>query len=581
MTKAESPEFGTANFVVMGVFLVATLGIGVFYGVRGKSSRSLLISRNMSVAPVSLSMMATFLSAILIVGTPSEIFYFGLEWYACVFAFPCGAIISAVVFQPVFFPLGLTSVYEYLGLRYGTQWMTRVGTVAFMTQNLLYTGIALYAPSIVLSNVTGLSSAAAIFLVGLVGTSYTAFGGFKAVIWADVLQAVIMVIGVLAIIIQGCVNVGGFTQMMDINREHGRLTMFSWKLDPLQRHNFWNTFFGQLVMWSSLLGVNQPAVQRLFSLPTYKKAALTSVISGFLMVIMISLAVFSGLSIFATYAEADPLKTGVTQRRDELVPHFVADQLGHVPGLGGLFIACVLSGALSTISSSLNSLATVTWEDFFRHCDCFSQLGDRATRWVLRGIALLYGLISIGLAFLAGKMGGVLQVAVGVYGGCTGPILGLFCMALFVPFSNPTGATSGLVVGLILALWASFGASFSGVSKPVMLPTLPAETLFNSTSAAAAAVADETVEKTGLEIFYSISYMLYSLLGFLATTVTGIVVSAITGGSKTRVESHLLSPAVRCLAQKKKYRLDHHNGKANTGFEMEQQENGRKDVTGA
>ena len=101
---------------------------------------------------------------------------------------------------------------------------------------------------------------------------------------------------------------------------------------------------------------------------------------------MVSMSTVSGLAIFATYAACDPLRAGVTSRRDELVPHFVADQLGHVPGLGGLFIACVLSGALSTISSSLNSLAAVTWEDFFRDSSCTSRLSDNSRRWALRGI---------------------------------------------------------------------------------------------------------------------------------------------------------------------------------------------------
>ena len=107
-----------------------------------------------------------------------------------------------------------------------------------------------------------------------------------------------------------------------------------------------------------------------------------------MMFVMTTLAVLAGLAIFATYATCDPLRAGVTSRRDELVPHFVADQLGHVPGLGGLFIACVLSGALSTISSSLNSLAAVTWEDFFRDSSCTARLTDASRRWLLRGIGM-------------------------------------------------------------------------------------------------------------------------------------------------------------------------------------------------
>ncbi|XP_043233659.1 sodium-coupled monocarboxylate transporter 2-like [Amphibalanus amphitrite] len=566
---SSASEFGTVNFVVMALFVAATLAIGVFYGLRGQDAQGLLISRDMRVAPVALSIMATFLSAILIVGTPSEVFYFGLEWYVCAVTFPLACIISAALFLPVFHRLGLTSVYEYLGLRYDSSLAKVIGTSAFMTQNLLYTGIALYAPSIVLSNVTGMPDWAAIVLVAFLGTSYTAFGGFRAVIWADVLQAGVMVAGVLAIIIQGCINVGGFSEMLDVNRLHGRLTLFTWDFDPLQRHNFWNIFFGQLFMWTSLLGVNQPAVQRLLSLPTYRKAAMTSVFGGLMMFIMTTLAVLAGLAIFATYSSCDPLRAGVTSRRDELVPHFVADQLGHVPGLGGLFIACVLSGALSTISSSLNSLAAVTWEDFFRDSACIVGLSEAGRRWAVRAIALVYGIASMLMAFLAKNMGGVLQIAIGVYGGCTGPVLAIFILALFVPFSNPKGLTVGLLVGLALALSASFGASFGGAAPPAMLPTEVDGCGFNVTVPESANVADSAAEKVVRNKFFSISYMLYSVLGFVGTFVIGIIVSLVTGGSNIEVNPEMLSPAMSCFAQKAKFRLPHSNGASNNAFEME------------
>ncbi|XP_043205678.1 sodium-coupled monocarboxylate transporter 1-like [Amphibalanus amphitrite] len=561
--------FGTVNFVVMALFVAATLAIGVFYGLRGQDAQGLLISRDMNVAPVSLSMMATFMSAILIIGTPSEIFYFGMQWFVVVLTFPVASIIISVFILPVFYRMELTSVYEYLGKRYNTRVMTMVGTVAFMMQNLLYTGIALFAPTIVLSNVTGMPIWAAIVLVALLGTSYTAFGGYKAVVWADVLQACVMVCGVTAIIVQGCINVGGFSEMLDVNRQHGRLTMFTWDIDPLQRYNFWNTFFGQIFVWISLLGVNQPAVQRLLSLPTLKQATLTSLISSFLIVIMVSLSTVSGLAIFATYSSCDPLRAGVTSRRDELVPHFVADQLGHVPGLGGLFIACVLSGALSTISSSLNSLAAVTWEDFFRDSAWTARLSEAGRRWVLRGIALVYGIISMLMAFVAKNMGGVIQVATGVYGGCTGPILAMFVMGLFMPFTNPKGVTTGLVLGLALSLWISFGASFSGAAPPVMLPSSADGCSFNVTiTANVTDDAMETREKGTFDTLYSISYMLYAVIGFVATMVTGILVSLLTGGGQGSVDEEYLSPAMSWHSRKKKFHPSNTNGASNDAYEM-------------
>lgn len=571
-------QFGTVNTVVMTVFVLATLAIGVFYGIRDRTGEKLLISRDMSVLPVSLSMMATFMSAILIIGTPSEIYFFGMQLEVGVFSIVVAGVLSAFVFLPVFHKLQLTSVYEYLGLRYGTRWMTGVTTTAFMIQNLLYTSVVLVAPAIVLSNVMEMDDGIAIAAIGLLGTVYTAFGGFRAVVWADVFQTFIMFAGIIAIILQGSVNVGGFSQIMDISREHGRLTMFTWKLDPLQRMNFWNTFFGLSVTWTSLLGVNQPAVQRSLSLPTYGKSVRMIAITVVLIVVIWTLATMSGLAIFATYAGCDPLASGLIKRQDEIVPHFVAEYFAHIPGLGGLFLACVLSGALSTVSSSLNALAAVTWEDFLKQSTCVARLEADARAWILRGLSLAFGVASILLAFLAKNMGSVVPVAIAVYGGVSGPILGVFCLAVLVPFSNPAGATAGLVSGVVLALWASFGASFSRLPPPGTLPTHINNCPFNTTDGMNLTLtsSNQSTQESHLnsdnilsplDTLYSISYMLFSVLGFATTLFIGIVISLLTCGSKIEVDPEHVSPLVRCKLAKREQQSPRLAENHNTAFE--------------
>ena len=122
------------------------------------------------------------------------------------------------------------------------------------------------------------------------------------------------------------------------------------------------------------------------------------------------------------------------KRADQLMPYYVMDSMAHVPGIAGLFTAGVFSGAFSTLSSGFNSLAAVTWDDFLK--GHLSKMAPKSNANLTKAIAATYGIISVSMAFLVGKLGTVFQASLAISGALRGPLFGLFCLGIFMPFTN-------------------------------------------------------------------------------------------------------------------------------------------------
>lgn len=219
--------FSTADYVVFVLLLVLSLIIGLYHAYRGWGRHSigqlLLADRKMGCLPVALSLLATFQSAVAILGVPSEIYRFGTQYWFLGCCYFLGLLIPAHVFIPIFYRLHLTSAYEYLELRFNKA--VRVcGTVTFIFQMVIYMGVVLYAPSLALNAVTGFDLWLSVLTLGIVCNIYTALGGLKAVIWTDVFQTLVMFLGQLAVIIVGSAKVGGLGHVWDVASQHGLIS---------------------------------------------------------------------------------------------------------------------------------------------------------------------------------------------------------------------------------------------------------------------------------------------------------------------------------------------------------------------
>merc|ERR1712142_283951 len=243
--------------------LLISAGIGVFFWWKGQKNTEefLMASRSMGTLPMTLSLVASFMSAITLLGTPAEMYVSGTQYVALVLSYPFVMGAAAHLFLPVFDALQVTTSYEYLELRFHKSVRILAGA-CFTLQMVLYMAIVVYAPALALSQVTGFNLDIACFVIFAVCIFYTAIGGIKAVIWTDVFQATCMFGSFLAIIIKGNYDAGGVNTVWERNYESGRGELFNFDPDLRRRHTFWGLLVGGFFTWISVYGINQAQVQR-------------------------------------------------------------------------------------------------------------------------------------------------------------------------------------------------------------------------------------------------------------------------------------------------------------------------------
>ncbi|XP_034531447.1 solute carrier family 5 member 6 [Notolabrus celidotus] len=538
MDPSHQKHFTVVDYVIFGVLLAASIGIGLYHALSGGRQRTtqefLMADRSMSCLPVSLSLIASFQSAVAIIGVPAEIYTHGTQYWFIGCAYILGLLIPAHVFIPVLYRLRLSSAYQYLELRFSKA-VRICGTLTFIFQTVVYMGVCVYTPAFALNAVTGFELWGAVLATGLVCTLYTSMGGLKAVIWTDVFQTVVMFAGQLAVIVVGVQQTGGVSEVWRKVREGNRIAGLDLNPDPTERHTFWTLGVGGVFLMLSLYGVNQAQVQRYLSSRTEKEAVRSCYMVFPSLQLALALSCVMGLVMFARYCGEDHTDKLGSSPRDAMVIYFVMDMLQGLPGLPGLFVACLFSAALSTISSAFNSLATVTMEDLIK--PHFPAMTEAKATLLSKALAMFYGLLCIAMAYVTHLMGdSVLLVALKIFGICGGPILGVFCLGMFFPWANSTGAVAGLGTGLTLSFWVGIGSivtrSSSARAPP---PTCIAPLLSDNTTAVIQTALSNVTHHSppsGLKWFYSLSYMWYSGFSCISVILMGLIISLITGAMK-------------------------------------------------
>ncbi|XP_014165642.1 sodium/iodide cotransporter [Geospiza fortis] len=417
--------FSPWDYGVFALMLLISTAIGLFHGLaKGgqKTSEDFFTGgRRMSALPVGLSLSASFMSAIQVLGVPAEAFRYGAKFLWMCLAQLINSALTAQLFLPVFYRLGLTSTYEYLERRFsrsvrlcGTvdRSVRLCGTVQYVVATMLYTGIVIYAPALILNQVTGLDIWASLLSTGAICTFYTHHpplavpqGGMKAVIWTDVFQVFVMLAGFVAIAIRGSLLVGGPAEVLSIASNGSRLN-------------------------------------------------------------------------FADHC--DPLLAGAIAAPDQYMPYLVLDIFGSTPGVPGLFLACAYSGTLSTASTSINAMAAVTAEDLVR--PRLPALSPRKLTLISKGLSLTFGTSCITVAALSSLLaGGVLQGSFTVMGVISGPLLGAFVLGMFLPRCGTAVSVGAATMG-VLPTWGTLcpprnATSATNATSGPALPVPPPELL--------------------------------------------------------------------------------------------------------
>ncbi|KOB69820.1 Uncharacterized protein OBRU01_16290 [Operophtera brumata] len=304
VAKMIQQVFGVWDYLIMAATMVASVAIGLYFRFSGGKQKTneeyLMADRNQPVLPVAVSLMASFMSAISLLGISAENYYYGIQFIVINISYGIATPIASRLYLPVFFGLQKTSTYEYLELRFGPR-IRMLASLTYTLQMMLYNGVVLYAPAIVLEAVTGLDRLISILVVGLVCTVYSTLGGMKAVLFTDLLQSLLMFGAVTSVLIFTSVQLGGFGKI--------------------------------LITYLSLYAVNHTQVQRLLTVSTLEKSQQCLWWSWPVLSLLSIISCISGIGMYAVYRDC-------------------------------LFVAGIFSASLSTISASCNALAAVTLSDY-------------------------------------------------------------------------------------------------------------------------------------------------------------------------------------------------------------------------
>jgi SSS family solute:Na+ symporter len=278
-------------------------------------------------------------------------------------------------------------------------------------------------------------------------------GGIKAVIWTDTLQLGVYIGAIIVVVTLICRSVpGGLVHVVEIAHESGRLDFFNFSMNLSEPYTFWAAVLGGTVYTISQFGVDQAEVQRYLTTSSLRQSNL-AMISSMITAALIGFVIFFiGAALFAFY-QAHPEKLGASPvGPNDIFPKFIIEELP--VGIKGLLVAAILAAAMSTISSVLNSMATVTLTDIW------PRLSRRPTSVAAgRMVTAIFGAVTTGLASLGGYFGNVLEATILIGNLVGGSLVGTFLLGMLVRRVTPRGALIGMLCGFGSAVyfWSGTG----------------------------------------------------------------------------------------------------------------------------
>jgi SSS family transporter len=450
--------------VVIILYLLLVLGVGGWFSRRMDGVGDYFLGgRRVPWPAICLSIVATETSALTFIGVPALAYAGDFSFLQLALGFFLSRIGVAFIFIRQYYAAGTYTVYGYLETRLHKADKKSAGLI-FLVSQVLSASVRLYAAALVLSVLTGLSTGISVVVIGLLAVSYTMAGGIRAVIWTDVLQMIVLLLGgvlVLAVILHRLPL--SFSETIEFARSAGKLQCFSFDLDLARPYNLWVGLIGGFFIGMASHGTDQALAQRVLTHANPKGGMKALAWAGFLVIPQFALFLFIGALLFVYYS-LFPLTTELANP-DQIVPLFVAHELPL--GVAGLVIAGIFASAMSTLDSSLNAMASTTLIDFFRPRMVEEGGGSRLLT-ASRYLTGFWGLVLILLATAAEGRGLVLELGLQVTSYTYGGLLGLFLLGRFFPGTRlgpaamvvgiATVCLAGLFTGLAWTWFVLLGA---------------------------------------------------------------------------------------------------------------------------
>ncbi len=462
-------ELELIDWSVCFVYLAVVFALA-FKSTRGQQNNEdyFVGGRKMNWFVVGVSMFATSFSSISFLGLPQRGAYEDFSFYLTILFIPL--VITPIlwwIFIPLFVRLRVSSGYEYLGLRFGLP-VQRIGSTLYCVYAVGWMGTMLYAVALTLQAVMGLSEAqyfGALVGIGVFATIYTVMGGLRAVIWTDVLQAVVLGVAIVVILFLALSRIdGGWPAFWAIGTEHEKFQMFHLQPDLLASENFTgeNTVFTAaafgLFMYLPGYAVSQNMIQRYVCAGTLTAGRGVALLSAVINAGLGLLFLLVGTALFAFYSQPGGIglpAAGVEiAKEDQILPYFVATQLPGV-GLVGLILSGLFAAAMSTMDSGITGVTSAIVYDWLS--------GKELPLWISRILTSLLGIAVIGAALLVPVLGDtVFTIIIAIAGTALGMLLAIYLLGMFTHRVNQPGVLIGFAAGVLclVLVW-----SFTDIPK--------------------------------------------------------------------------------------------------------------------
>ncbi len=443
--------FSWIDYIILSGYLLFTGGLGIYFARFQKSSRDYFLgSRDLPWPAISLSIVATETSTLTFIGIPALAYSGDMTFLQITFGYFLARVIISLLFLPAYYQGELYTAYAFLEKRFGSR-ARDLASAIFMITRLLADGVRLFATAIPLKILTGLSYPASITIICIVTILYTILGGLRAVIWMDAIQLIIYLggAGVAYFVILGQIP-EGWHHIEQLVAPTQKLKIFDFRFDLKTTYTIFSGIIGGTFLTMASHGTDQLMVQRLLAARNVRDSQKALIGSGFLIIAQFFFFLLIGVMLFAFY-RLFPERLSIS-RADEVFPLFIANEMPS--GIGGVLIAAIFAAAMSTLSSSLNSLASSTMMDWIKP---YFKPGwsERKELLYSRIVTIAWAFLLIVVAALAGSWGNVLEAGLKIASFTYGGLLGAFLLGLTSQRIQQKEAVPAMLVGLITMIWIS------------------------------------------------------------------------------------------------------------------------------
>ncbi len=453
-----APAMRYLDLAVILIYLAGITWFGARFRGGQKSLRDYFLGgRSAPWWAISLSIVSAETSTLTIVGTPALAFNGNMGFLQIVVGYLLARIVISLLFLPHYFRGEMFTAYELMRRRFGER-VRKLTASIFLVTRALAEGVRVFAVSLVISIVLGTGEIQSIALITVLTLFYTFEGGMTAVIWTDVVQMSLYVLGAVVsfIVILGKIP-GGWAHVADVAGAAHKFTIFDFRFSPTleffsRTYTFWAGVAGGCFLTTSSHGTDQLMVQRLLSARDERQSRAALLASWFVILVQFTLFLLIGVLLFVYYGDMH-LPKPAPDRADRLYPEFIWHQLP--PGLAGLLIAAILAAAMANLSAALNALSSTLVVDFL-HARAKGMSEQRSMRIAKFG-TVAWGAVLLGIAVAAGHLSkSVLEAGLKIASIPSGMLLGVFLLGVLTTKPRQGAAITGVACGLAVILYVCF-----------------------------------------------------------------------------------------------------------------------------